>query len=75
VGARALLVDDAADVPPSALVGARRVGVTAGASAPDELVLRLVDALRGVGSVTVQERSVADEAVRFKLPPEVTRRK
>ncbi|HTW11434.1 MAG TPA: 4-hydroxy-3-methylbut-2-enyl diphosphate reductase [Solirubrobacteraceae bacterium] len=72
-GCRALLVDDAADIPPTALWEARKVGVTAGASAPESLVLAMIDALGGLGEISVSERSVATEETHFKLPPEVSR--
>ncbi|HEX3803531.1 MAG TPA: 4-hydroxy-3-methylbut-2-enyl diphosphate reductase [Solirubrobacteraceae bacterium] len=70
-GCRAMLVENAADVPPEVLRGARRVGVTAGASAPESLVETLIRALGGLGEITVSERSVATEEMHFKLPPEV----
>jgi 4-hydroxy-3-methylbut-2-enyl diphosphate reductase len=70
-GCRSLLVEDAGEIPPEALLGAKRVGLTAGASAPEALVERVVSALDGMGGATVSERTVATEDVRFKLPPEV----
>jgi 4-hydroxy-3-methylbut-2-en-1-yl diphosphate reductase len=73
-GCRSLLVEDAADLPPGALLGAQRIGVTAGASAPESLVDELIRALRGLGELNVSERSVATETTVFKLPPEVSRR-
>jgi 4-hydroxy-3-methylbut-2-enyl diphosphate reductase len=71
-GCRALLVDNAAAIPPEALVGATRVGLTAGASAPEALVEGVVQALAGIGGANVSEHSVATETVHFKLPPEAT---
>jgi len=70
-GCPALLVEDAGDILPERLVGAHRVGLTAGASAPEALVEGVVRALAGLGDVSVSEREVAREDVRFKLPPEV----
>ena len=70
-GCSALLVEGADDIPPEALVGARRVGLTAGASAPEALVEGVITALAGLGGATVSERSVAIEDVHFKLPPGV----
>jgi 4-hydroxy-3-methylbut-2-en-1-yl diphosphate reductase len=70
-GCRALLVEGAGDIPPQALLGARRVGLTAGASAPESLVEGVIRALDGLGGATVSERTVASEDVYFKLPPEV----
>jgi 4-hydroxy-3-methylbut-2-enyl diphosphate reductase len=68
-GCRARLVGHAGDIPPDWLVGVRRVGLTAGASAPEALVDEVVQALDGLGGVTVSERTVAEEDVQFKLPP------
>jgi 4-hydroxy-3-methylbut-2-en-1-yl diphosphate reductase len=70
-GRRSLLVEGPTDIPPETLVGARRVGVTAGASAPESLVEGVIRALDGLGGAEVSERSVATEDVYFKLPPEV----
>ncbi len=70
-GCAALLVEGADDIPPAVLVGARRVGLTAGASAPEELVEGVIRALDGLGGTTVSERGVVTERVHFKLPPEV----
>jgi 4-hydroxy-3-methylbut-2-en-1-yl diphosphate reductase len=71
-GCRALLVDNAEAIPPEALVGAHRVGLTAGASAPESLVEGVVGALSGIGGATVSEHSIATETVHFKLPPEAS---
>ncbi|MHB8694766.1 MAG: 4-hydroxy-3-methylbut-2-enyl diphosphate reductase [Solirubrobacteraceae bacterium] len=70
-GCRAALVQDGADIPPELLIGCERLGLTAGASAPEALVQSVVRALHGLGGVTVSEREVAREDVHFKLPPEV----
>jgi 4-hydroxy-3-methylbut-2-enyl diphosphate reductase len=70
-GCEALLVEGAEQIPPAALAGVQRVGVTAGASAPEALVQRVVRALGGLGAVNVSERRVATENMHFKLPPEV----
>lgn len=70
-GAAAHLVDSKSDVQLSWLTGAHRVGVTAGASAPDELVDELVECLAGMGTISVTERSTGSEHVSFPLPVEV----
>lgn len=70
-GARAYLVDDPSGIDPSWLVGARTVGLSAGASAPPGLVNAVVEALRGLGPVDVVARSVVSESVHFTLPKEV----
>ena len=50
---------------------AATIGITAGASAPDALVWRIIDRLRSLGRVEVDERVVMHESVRFTLPVEV----
>jgi 4-hydroxy-3-methylbut-2-enyl diphosphate reductase len=70
-GCPARLIEDATQIQPVILHGARRVGLTAGASAPEELVEQVITALGGLGKVTVSERNVASETMQFKLPPEV----
>lgn len=70
-GTRSVLVDDAGDVRLDWLAGVRRIGITAGASAPPGLVDDLVRGLSGLGPVSVTEKSVV-ENVRFALPKEVS---
>ena len=70
-GTSAHLVDSKLDLRLSWLVGARRVGVTAGASAPEELVREVVDCVAALGSASVEERSTGNEHVSFPLPMEV----
>lgn len=67
-GTRAYLIDDAGDIEPEWLDGAVTVGVTAGASAPPELVDEVVAAL---GPVRVLEHRTATEDIQFTLPSEV----
>ena len=55
-GCDAHLVDDDTEIDPAWLVGAATVGVTAGASAPEALVERVVGALGALGPVEVEER-------------------
>jgi 4-hydroxy-3-methylbut-2-enyl diphosphate reductase len=69
-GTRAYLINDVRDVRPEWLTGARRVGVTAGASTPEVLVAQTVEALRRAGSA-VREVHVVEEDVRFALPAEL----
>jgi 4-hydroxy-3-methylbut-2-enyl diphosphate reductase len=47
------------------------VGLTAGASAPEIVVERVVAAIAGLGPVSVEERSTTSETVQFTLPAEV----
>ena len=69
-GARAELVEDAAAVDLRLLAGARRIGISAGASAPPHLVDELLGVLRGLGPLTVRSTTVAREDVHFALPRE-----
>ncbi len=73
-GCRSLLVSDASQLTAAALAGTRRIGITAGPLVPDELVNRLIDALRGLGAATVDEQTVAEENLHLKLPPAVMQR-
>jgi 4-hydroxy-3-methylbut-2-enyl diphosphate reductase len=72
-GCGAALIESAGDISPELLQGARTVGLTAGASAPEELVEGVVAAIGGLGATSVSERVVATEQVHFKLPPQVRR--
>ena len=67
-GARAHLIDDADSLDFAWLEGARVVGVTAGASAPEVLVQGVIDRLAERFDVTVEEVDAARETVTFKLP-------
>ena len=67
-GARAYLIDDAGGLDFTWLEGARRVGVTAGASAPEVLVQGVIARLAETFAVTVEEIEAARETVSFKLP-------
>ncbi len=64
-------MDDVGEVELAWLAGVTTIGVSAGASAPPELVTELVAALGGLGRLDIAERSVATETVRFTLPKEV----
>ena len=72
-GTRAYLVNDEAEIKPEWLDGAEIVGVTAGASAPEELVVRVLEHLRALGAVEFEEQPGEDEDVHFALPQELTR--
>jgi 4-hydroxy-3-methylbut-2-enyl diphosphate reductase len=67
-GAQARLIEDETAIDPSWLEGAHTVGLTAGASAPERLVERVVAALRSMGAADVEEVRVAEEHVTFGLP-------
>jgi 4-hydroxy-3-methylbut-2-enyl diphosphate reductase len=72
-GTPAYLVDDETDVDVAWLAGTATVGITAGASAPESLVHRLVVALASLGPVDVEERTQTTESLRFRLPRELVK--
>jgi len=65
---RSMLVQRAADIDWSALGGVRRLGLTAGASAPEILVEEVIAAARERFDVTLDDVTVTEERVSFKLP-------
>jgi 4-hydroxy-3-methylbut-2-enyl diphosphate reductase len=65
---RSALVQRAGDIDWGMIAGARVVGLTAGASAPDVLVDEVIDAFRARYDVTVEETETARETVTFRLP-------
>ena len=67
-GADAHLIDNESQVRDEWLEGARVVGISSGASAPEELVKRLVEYFRARGTEEVSEFEVMREDVRFMLP-------
>jgi len=72
-GAQAHLIDDASAIDPAWLQGCQRVGVTAGASAPDVLVRGVIERLKTLGAVSVRTLPGAEESVSFPLPRGLSR--
>ncbi|NQW00461.1 MAG: 4-hydroxy-3-methylbut-2-enyl diphosphate reductase [Rhodospirillales bacterium] len=72
MGVPSYLIADAKKFDPAWLADAKKVGITAGASAPEELVQGLIDRLRDFGDVTVEKLNGVEENVVFKLPKEIT---
>src|SRR5881392_2076181 len=72
-GAEAHLIDNEVLVREEWLEGKRTVGISSGASAPEELVKRLVNWFRQRGTNDVEEFDVVQEDVRFMLPKEIRR--
>jgi 4-hydroxy-3-methylbut-2-enyl diphosphate reductase len=70
-GADSHLIDNESQVQEDWLAGARVVGISSGASAPEELVQRLVRFFRERGTEDVSEFEVVKEDVRFMLPKEI----
>ncbi|MCZ6764626.1 MAG: 4-hydroxy-3-methylbut-2-enyl diphosphate reductase [Alphaproteobacteria bacterium] len=71
IGVPSYLIEDAAALDPSWLTNARSVGITAGASAPEELVGELVDRLRSLFDVDLQPLPGVEENMQFRLPREL----
>jgi 4-hydroxy-3-methylbut-2-enyl diphosphate reductase len=67
-GALAFMVDNASEIDPAWLEGRRRIGVTAGASAPEVLVQEVVARLKSLGATSVRELDGVEENVTFPLP-------
>jgi 4-hydroxy-3-methylbut-2-en-1-yl diphosphate reductase len=67
-GVPAYMIDDAGELDPAWIAGGKRVGVTAGASAPELLVRQVIARLRTLGAVSVREMSGVVERVVFPMP-------
>lgn len=67
-GAESYMVDNAGQIDPAWVEGKSRIGVTAGASAPEILVQQVVDRLRSLGVNAVRELDGVEENVIFPLP-------
>jgi 4-hydroxy-3-methylbut-2-en-1-yl diphosphate reductase len=67
-GARAYLIDNVDDIDPAWLDGVERVALTAGASAPEKLVIECLDWLQTCYGAEVENRVVREEDVVFPLP-------
>ena len=70
-GVPAWLVEDASQIDPDWLLGARCIGVTAGASTPETLVQGVCDRLKTLGAHTVRHLPGTPESVRFRLPADL----
>ncbi|MCB0856658.1 MAG: 4-hydroxy-3-methylbut-2-enyl diphosphate reductase [Solirubrobacterales bacterium] len=70
-GSESYLIDNHTQVREEWLVGVKTVGITSGASAPEELVEDLVQLFRDRGVEDVSELRTVDESVRFMLPKEI----
>src|ERR687888_1163145 len=70
-GAESHLIDNESQVQEDWLEGKRVVGISSGASAPEELVQRLIEFFRARGTKTIEEFQVVREDVRFMLPKKI----
>ena len=71
VGVASYLIADGSELNPDWLKGAKTVGITAGASAPDVLVDDVIDALKRIGPVAVSVLPGREENIEFRLPSEL----
>jgi 4-hydroxy-3-methylbut-2-enyl diphosphate reductase len=67
-GTPAYMVDNASNIDPQWIVGKKRIGVTAGASAPEVLVQAVIDRLKELGAASVRPLEGVEENVTFPLP-------
>lgn len=70
-GAMAHLIDGAQDIDPKWIEQTKRIGVTAGASAPEVLVQGVIDELKRLGASDVQELTGREENIVFQVPAEL----
>ena len=68
MGTPAYMVDDATKIEASWIEGKKRIGVTAGASAPEVLVQAVIDRLKALGAASVRALEGVEENVTFPLP-------
>ena len=68
LGTEAYMVDDASELQESWFEGRNRVGLTAGASAPEVLVKAVIDRIRALGAVSVRKLDGIEETIKFPLP-------
>jgi len=68
LGTEAHMVEGAQDLQPAWFEGRRRVGLTAGASAPDILVQQVIARLRELGALSIRKMNGVEESVHFPLP-------
>ena len=67
----AYLIDSAADIDPDWITGKTKIGLTAGASAPEVLVRDVCEKLKELGVEVVEESAGIEEKVVFSLPPQL----
>ena len=71
IGTEAYMIDRAADLRPEWVAGKHRIGVTAGASAPEVLVNDVLERLKALGAARVSQLEGINESVVFTLPREL----
>ncbi len=71
MGTPAKLIDDASLIEPAWLEGVERIGITAGASAPEVLVKGVIERLRALGAEVPEELEGREENITFSMPREL----
>ena len=74
MGTPAYLLDDPEMIQPEWLENRPRVGITAGASAPEELVQQVIGRIKALGAVSVRNLDGVEESIAFPLPRELSRK-
>ena len=73
MGKPSFLIADGSQLDPAWLEGVETIGLTAGASAPEELVQSVITAIRAITPTTVETLDGLEENVQFRLPPALDR--
>jgi len=68
LGVESYMVDSADELQAGWFTGRQRVGLTAGASAPEILVRQVIDRIKALGAVSVRKMQGIEETVKFPLP-------
>ena len=68
LGTESYMVDSAEELQPEWFEGKTRIGLTAGASAPEVLVREVIDRVRALGAVSVRKMDGIEETIKFPLP-------
>ena len=68
LGTESYMVDSAAELQPAWFEGKSRIGLTAGASAPEVLVREVIDRVKALGAVSVRKMDGIEETIKFPLP-------
>ncbi len=70
-GAKSYLINDKREIPKEDLKNVKRVGITSGASTPEELVKEIIEELKAMGGEEIVEIEGKEETITFGLPPEL----
>ena len=68
MGTESYMVDNAQELQDQWFEGKQRIGVTAGASAPEILVQEVIDRIKAMGAISVRKMNGIEETIKFPLP-------